>query len=177
MQVSEFTWSTKFKIFNTNNIYSVEFSVLHLMMDCWQGIMKMGVLIMWRWWIMLTCYCGPWIIHHPQRCMWYWPCRMVYSSMWYINYIPKAMTSWWLIFFIRISNLIYKFTTFVTELGSITEGRPGSARHSRISIDWARPGTLGFPLNGLVVRMSSRVRHKRLTGLGSTPPRLWQSSA
>jgi hypothetical protein len=42
-----------------------------LMVDCLQGIMKMGVLIMWRWWIMLMCYYGPWIIHRPQKCMWY----------------------------------------------------------------------------------------------------------
>ncbi len=70
--------------------------------------MRMGVLVVWRWWIMLTCYCGPWIIHHPQRCMWYWPCRMVHSSMWYINYTPKAMTSWWLTFFVHISNLCWE---------------------------------------------------------------------
>ncbi len=108
MQVTEFTWSTKFKIFKTNNIYSVGFSLLHLMMDCLQGIMRMGVLVVWRWWIMLTCYCGPWIIHHPQRCMWYWPCRMMHSSMWYINYTPKAMTSWWLTFFVHISNLCWE---------------------------------------------------------------------
>jgi hypothetical protein len=59
-----------------------------LMVDCLQGIMKMGILVVWRWWIMLTCYCGPWIIHHPQRCIWYWPCKMVHSRMWYISYTP-----------------------------------------------------------------------------------------
>jgi hypothetical protein len=73
-----------------------------LMMDCLQGIMKMGVPIVWRWWIMLTFYCGPWIIHHPQRCMWYWPYRMVHSRMWYINYTLEGMTSWWLTFFLHI---------------------------------------------------------------------------
>ncbi len=70
------------------------------MVDCLKGIMKMGVPIMWRWWVMLTCYYGPWIIHHPQKCMWYWPCGMVHSRMWYINYMPKGMTSWWLTFFL-----------------------------------------------------------------------------
>jgi hypothetical protein len=52
-----------------------------LMVDCLHDIMKMGIPIMWRWWFMLTCYYGPWIIHHPQRCMWYWPCRPVHSKM------------------------------------------------------------------------------------------------
>jgi hypothetical protein len=28
--------------------------------------MKMGMPIVWRWWVMVTCYCGPWIIHHPH---------------------------------------------------------------------------------------------------------------
>jgi hypothetical protein len=69
-----------------------------LMVDCLHGIMRMGVPIMWRWWVMLTCYCGPWIIHHPQRCMWYWPCKMVHSRMWYIHYMLGSMTSWWLTF-------------------------------------------------------------------------------
>jgi lipopolysaccharide export LptBFGC system permease protein LptF len=36
-----------------------------IMVDCLQGIMRMGVLIVWRRWVMLTCYYGPWIIHHP----------------------------------------------------------------------------------------------------------------
>jgi hypothetical protein len=53
-----------------------------IMVDCLQGIMKMGILVVWRWWVMLTCYRGPWIIHHPQICMWYWPYRMVHSRMW-----------------------------------------------------------------------------------------------
>jgi hypothetical protein len=39
-------------------------------------------------------------------------------------------------------NLYYKFTTSVTELGSVIEGRLGPARHSR---------TLGFPPIGLVM--------------------------
>ncbi len=69
-----------------------------IMVDCLQGIMIMGVLIVWKWWVMLTCYYGPWIIHHPQRCMWYWPWRMVHSRMWYTNYIIGSMTSWWLTF-------------------------------------------------------------------------------
>jgi hypothetical protein len=59
---------------------------------------------------------------------------------------------------------IYKFTTFVTELGSVTEGRLGPAQHSRSSgssqkADRARPGTHGV-----------RDRHRRPTGLGSALP-------
>ncbi len=42
-----------------------------------------------------------------------------------------------------VAYLIYKFITSVMELGSITEGRPGLARHSR---------TPGFPPTGPVVR-------------------------
>jgi hypothetical protein len=61
-----------------------------LMVDCLQGMMKMGVPIMWKWWVMLTCYCGPWIIHHPQRCMWYWPCKMMHSRKWYIATGPEV---------------------------------------------------------------------------------------
>jgi hypothetical protein len=68
-------------------LYLCVLFILH-MVDCLQGIMRMGVLVVWRWWVMLTCYCGPWIIHHPQRCMWYWPCRMVHSRTWCINYTP-----------------------------------------------------------------------------------------
>jgi hypothetical protein len=80
-----------------------------LMLDYLQGIMKMGIIVMRRWWIMLTCYCGPWIIHQPQRCMWYWPCRMVHSKMCYINYTPTGMTSWWLTFFLHIfSSVCFK---------------------------------------------------------------------
>ncbi len=77
-----------------------------IMVDCLQGIMKMGILIVWRWWVMLTCYRGPWIIHHPQICMWYWLYRMVHSRMWYISYIIKSMTSWWLTFFLHIFFLV-----------------------------------------------------------------------
>jgi len=77
-----------------------------LMVDCLKGITKLGVLVVWKWWIMLTCYCGPWIIHHPQRCMWYWPCRMVHSRMWYISYMPEGMTSWWLTFFLHVFSLV-----------------------------------------------------------------------
>jgi len=28
--------------------------------------MKMGTPIVWRWWVMVTWYRGPWIIHHPH---------------------------------------------------------------------------------------------------------------
>jgi hypothetical protein len=61
--------------------------------NCLQSIMKMGILVVWRWWVMLTPYFGPWIIHHPQRCMWYWPYRMVRSKTWYINHTIENMTS------------------------------------------------------------------------------------
>ncbi len=77
-----------------------------LMVDCLQGIMRMGTLVMWRWWVMLTCYYGPWIMHHPQRCMWYWRCKMMHSRKWYISYMPKGMTSWWLTLFLHISSLV-----------------------------------------------------------------------
>ncbi len=30
------------------------------MVDYLQGIMRMGVPLVWRWWVMLTYYCGPW---------------------------------------------------------------------------------------------------------------------
>jgi len=60
-----------------------------IMVDYLQGLMRIWILIVWRWWVMLTCYYGPWIIHHPQICMCYWPCMMVHSGMWYINYISK----------------------------------------------------------------------------------------
>jgi len=43
-----------------------------------------------RWWVMSTCcWLGPWIIHHPQKCTWYQPCKMVHSKMWNINYMPR----------------------------------------------------------------------------------------
>jgi hypothetical protein len=35
------------------------------MLDYLQGILRMGVSVVGRWWVMLTCYYGPWIIHHP----------------------------------------------------------------------------------------------------------------
>jgi hypothetical protein len=41
-----------------------------LMVDYLQGIMRMGIPIVWRWWIMLTHNCGSWIMHHPQKCIW-----------------------------------------------------------------------------------------------------------
>jgi len=41
-----------------------------LMLDYLQGIMRMGIPIVWRWWIMLTHNCGSWIMHHPQKCIW-----------------------------------------------------------------------------------------------------------
>ncbi len=68
--------------------------LIQLMVDYLQGIMKMGILIMWRWWIVLTCYYGPWITHHPRKCMWYWPCKMVHSRMWFINYTAGGIASW-----------------------------------------------------------------------------------
>jgi len=77
-----------------------------LMVDYLQVIKRIGVPVVWRWWIMMTCYCGPWIIYHPQRCMWYWPCRMVHSRMWYISYMPEGMTFWWLTFFLHIFSLV-----------------------------------------------------------------------
>jgi len=58
-------------------------------------------------------------------------------------------------------HLIYKFTTFVrafmTELGSVTDGRPGPARHSQpvSRPPWGVPG---------------RVRHRRPTRPGPAPP-------
>jgi len=77
-----------------------------IMVDCLQGIMKMGILVVWRWWVMLTCYRGPRIIHHPQICMWYWPYRMVHSRMWYFSYTIRSMTFWWLTFFLHIFSLV-----------------------------------------------------------------------
>jgi hypothetical protein len=80
--------------------------IILFIVDYLQGILRMGVLVVWRWWVMLTCYYGPWIIHHPQRCMWYWPCKMVHSRMWYINYTPRGTTSWWLTFFLHTFSLV-----------------------------------------------------------------------
>jgi len=34
-----------------------------LMVDCLQGMMRMGIVIMWRWWIVLVCYL--WVVDHP----------------------------------------------------------------------------------------------------------------
>ncbi len=53
------------------------------------------------------------------------------------------------------SHPIYKFTTSVTELGSVTEGQPGPARHSR---------TPGFSPTGPAVGVPGPVRHRRPAG-------------
>ncbi len=91
-----------------------------IMVDCLQGIMKMGILVVWRWWFMLTCYYGPWIIHHPQRCMWYWPYKMVHSRMWYIslNLLVIGNCLGHLLFFVW-PNLSYVHSWYVRKLNAM----------------------------------------------------------
>jgi len=51
-----------------------------------------------------------WTMDHPpptKMYAQYWPCRMVHSMMWYISYMLRSMTSWWLTFFLHICFSIY----------------------------------------------------------------------